>query len=307
MLSRTPAPILGKIAASLHRAIAQRAVGGTAQTIAGTTVARGDGWAVSDVLCTAGPRDRAFEESHEGISVGVVVAGTFQYRSPRGRAMLVPGSLLLGNPGECYECGHEHAAGDRCVAFRFSPTLFERIAADTGARSAAAPFRAASVPTSRATARLVAGAAAGVSRATDPAWEELALELAAAAVRATGDAGSLRAPQPSRRAMARVTEIVRRIEAEPGAPHQLSRLAADAELSPYHFLRTFRLLTGVTPHQFVIRARLRAAAVRLLDGDEKVIDVALATGFGDLSNFNHAFRAEFGAAPLGFRRAARGG
>ena len=105
--------------------------------------------------------------------------------------------------------------------------------------------------------------------------------------------------------MARVTESVRRIEADSGAERPLARLAADAGLSPYHFLRTFRLLTGVTPHQFVLRARLRAAAVRLLDGDEKVIDVALASGFGDLSNFNHAFRAEFGVAPLGFRRAAR--
>jgi AraC family transcriptional regulator len=61
--------------------------------------------------------------------------------------------------------------------------------------------------------------------------------------------------------------------------------AAGAGLSPYHFLRTFRSLTGITPHQYVLRARLREAAWRLAAGTEKVLDVALDSGFGDVSNF----------------------
>jgi len=60
-------------------------------------------------------------------------------------------------------------------------------------------------------------------------------------------------------------------------------------------------LTGVTPHQFVLRARLRAAALRLLDGDDKVIEIALGAGFGDVSNFNAAFRREFGVSPRAYR------
>jgi len=71
-------------------------------------------------------------------------------------------------------------------------------------------------------------------------------------------------------------------------------------LSPYHFLRTFERLTGVTPHQYILRARLREAALRLAEPG-RVLDIALDCGFGDLSNFNRTFRAEFGVSPRIFR------
>jgi AraC-like DNA-binding protein len=58
----------------------------------------------------------------------------------------------------------------------------------------------------------------------------------------------------------------------------------------------------VTPHQYVLRARLREAATRLAADASKVLDVALDCGFGDVSNFNRSFRAEFGVAPRVFRR-----
>jgi len=81
----------------------------------------------------------------------------------------------------------------------------------------------------------------------------------------------------------------------------LGSLAREAGLSPYHFLRTFERLTGITPHQYVRRARLRDAASRLAAEREKVLDIALDCGFGDVSNFNRAFRSEFGVSPLAFR------
>lgn len=305
MLADPRPPILGKIAAPLERALARRASRASADTLASTSVAAGRGWRVSDVLCTAGPADRSFEESHDGISVSIVVAGTFQFRSARGEAMLTPGSLFLGNAGECYECGHEHAAGDRCIAFQFTPAFFDDIVAGVRSRSMAAPFRAPRIPPIRALAPLVMQAAAGAVGAAEPAWDELALDLAAAALRADEDAPPAPAPTPSARGLARVTETVRRIEVAPHADASLATLAADADQSPYHYLRVFRELTGVTPHQFVLRARLRAAAARLLDGDEKVIEVALASGFDDLSNFHRAFREEFGVAPRTYR--VRGG
>src|SRR5262249_61149389 len=90
-------------------------------------------------------------------------------------------------------------------------------------------------------------------------------------------------------------------------PLSLAGLARAAGLSAYHFLRTFDRVTGVTPHQYVLRARLRAAAGRLMHSRAKIIDVALDSGFGDLSNFNRAFRAEFGATPRRYRQTESGG
>ena len=86
-------------------------------------------------------------------------------------------------------------------------------------------------------------------------------------------------------------------------PHITARNAADAP-SPRNS-SLFKSLTGITPHQYVMRDRLREAASRLATGTQKVLDVALDCGFCDISNFNRAFRAEFGVSPRAFRRASR--
>ena len=80
--------------------------------------------------------------------------------------------------------------------------------------------------------------------------------------------------------------------------------ASDAGLSAFHFLRLFAQVLGVTPHQYLIRSRLRRAARLLADGARSISDVALDVGFEDLSNFTRSFRAEFGASPREFRLAA---
>ena len=82
----------------------------------------------------------------------------------------------------------------------------------------------------------------------------------------------------------------------------LEAMARSAGVSPYHFLRTFERLTGVTPHQYVLRARLREAALRVVAEPDRILDIALDCGFGDVSNFNRAFKTEFGVAPRTFRR-----
>ena len=134
-------------------------------------------------------------------------------------------------------------------------------------------------------------------------WEEMGVRLAAHAVQLSrGLAPGTQATPPG--AVARVTQAVRRIEQDPDDALSLGALAATARLSPYHFLRTFERLTGVTPHQYVLRARLRRAAMRLVSGPGKILDLAFDSGFGDLSNFNRAFRAEFGMSPRAYRRQA---
>lgn len=264
-------------------------------------LAEGSGWSVSDVICTSGPHDRAFEEQHSAFCIAVVLAGSFQYRSTEGREMMTPGSLLLGNPGQSFECGHEHAKGDRCVSFRYSPEYLEELLGDAGTCSGKPGFRPLRLPPVRALARLVARTSAGVGQAAEGRWEELGIQLA---VETANLAGSLRSRLeevlPS--AEARVTRVVREIERQPDGQLTLGALAREARLSRYHFLRTFEHLTGVTPHQYVLRTRLRHAATRLIDEPGRILDIALDCGFGDVSNFNRAFRAEFGVSPRAYRR-----
>ncbi|MGO9231544.1 MAG: helix-turn-helix domain-containing protein [Bryobacteraceae bacterium] len=291
---------MAKIAVALDRALARRGADGVPGWTAARLLAQGDGWSVSDVVCTSGPQDRAFEERHSSFCIAIVVAGSFQYRSSLGRRLMTPGSFLLGNPGQFFECGHEHATGDRCISFRYAPGYFEGLAADAGVRGRKPDFRAVRLPPLRSLSPLVAQVCASVEGSADEPWEELGVHLA---VETTKLAGFWSGPSdvlPS--AEARVTRAVRRIERHPDARLHLSDLALDAGLSRYHFLRTFEYLTGVTPHQYVLRARLREAAVRLAAQPNRVLDIALDCGFGDVSNFNRAFRAEFGVSPRVYRR-----
>ena len=266
-------------------------------------LAQGEGWRVEDVVCTAGPQDRPFEERHAHVDIAIVVAGTFQYRGDRGCALMTPGSILLGNVGEPFECGHEHGTGDRCLSFQYSPAYFERVAADSGAGRRNASFTTLRLSPMRTFSSLAARACAGLPRGTEAPWEELSLTLAAK-VLATTNATSAHGANPLASSLARVTRVVRRIENEMDGVLSLGSLAEEAGLSPYHFLRSFQHITGLTPHQYLRRARLREAAVRLVSRKAKVLDLALDCGFGDVSNFNRAFRAEFGANPSVYRISA---
>ncbi len=288
---------MAKIAVELQRALRERAVTGAPGRAAGRVVASGSGWSATDVVCTSGPHDRTFEERHEAVCVALVVAGTFQYRTGSGRELLAPGALLLGNSGHCFECGHEHGTGDRCLSFAYAPDFFERVAVDAGGR---AGFHLPRVPPLKALSPLAARACGGLIGGIDLSWEELAVQFAATAVRlAQGLPATLEEPAPG--AVARVNHTVRAIEEQPDADWSLQSLAEKAGLSPYHFLRTFQAVTGVTPHQYVLRTRLRLSALRLVSEPTNIITVALESGFGDVSNFNRAFRSEFGISPRRYR------
>ncbi|HEV8701514.1 MAG TPA: AraC family transcriptional regulator [Candidatus Polarisedimenticolia bacterium] len=302
---------MAKIAVDLEKALARRMLEGCPGRTTTRWLAQGEGWGVGDVICTFGPPDRPFEERRASVAIALVTAGTFQYRSAGGRELMTPGSLMLGNAGQSFECAHEHGPGDRCLSFHYDPDYFESLAMDAAGGSLAPRacgvrpgFRALRLPPLRPMSPLVARAQAGLTGMVNVSWEELSVEMAARTVQlAAGFTPSTRDVSPA--ATARVTRAVRRIERDPGDGLSLAALAREARLSPYHFLRTFQRLTGVTPHRYVLRMRLREAATRLAAEPVRVVDAAFDSGFGDVSNFNHAFRAEFGASPRGFRRTSR--
>jgi AraC-like DNA-binding protein len=104
----------------------------------------------------------------------------------------------------------------------------------------------------------------------------------------------------------RAVETALWIDAHADQPIDLESAAAQTGLSAFHFLRMFSGVLGVTPHQYLVRARLRRAARLLREGDRSITDVAYDAGFADLSNFVRTFHRSAGLPPGQFRRAARG-
>jgi AraC-like DNA-binding protein len=270
--------------------------------ITSTTLASGPGWAVRDIVCAEGPDDRPFEEWHDTVCIAAVTEGTFIYASEQGRATLAPGALLLGNQGTCFTCGHEHGTGDRCLSFQFERGFFETVLSSVkGVKQAT--FALPRLPPMEML--LPAIVRAEQARANPEALEEFAIALAGdvAATAADGDARPLSIAVRDER---RIAESLRLIEGAVEETLSLSALARKARMSPYHFLRVFRAVVGMTPHQFVLGLRLRRAAARMRDTAASISAIAYESGFNDLSEFNRRFRRVMGMTPSAYRnRSAR--
>ena len=84
-------------------------------------------------------------------------------------------------------------------------------------------------------------------------------------------------------------------------------IASDVGLDPFSFGRGFKLSTGMTPHQYIIRCRLRRA-MKLLARDEITLaDIALEVGCSCQSHLTTLFRKHLGTTPGAFRMSAREG
>jgi AraC family transcriptional regulator len=271
-------------------------------TMTTRVLAEGPGWTVSDVLCGAGPADAPFEEQHDRSSIALVLQGAFRYETGSGHADLVAGSLLLGNRGECFQCGHEHSWGDRCISFHFASETLELVASEIrGVRTTR--FPRAGIPPLEPFIPLFARGATLNAETEDAEFEELAFQVVEAGFASLHQSVPEK-PSPTDRDRRRVAEAVRRIERNFDSAITLASLAAEAGVSAFHFLRTFRALTGTTPHQFLLLARLHRAAKELRQTDKSVSAIAFDAGFGDLSTFNRRFRRLMGVKPTVWRARA---
>ena len=270
-----------------------------APTLSARSIAAGEGWSVSEIVCRAGPANRPYEERHEGFSIAAVLEGCFTYRADGGASLLYPGALLLGSHRACYRCGHEHSRGDRCVSFNLREDLFEEIAS-AGVSRRRRPLSQPMLPASNRLTPLIAAIERLRRGASSLAAEELLVHVAETVVGALND--GLRAPSaPEGWETRRLVDVLRLIDEHPDAALDLAALASTAGLSKHHFLRVFRRFVGMTPHQYVLRARMARAAQRLKTSSDSVLGVALDSGFGDLSTFNAQFRATFGTTPSKYR------
>jgi len=255
---------------------------------------------VVDYRCTAGPDDKPYVESHSGYSVAYVRKGSFGCIAGGEAHELVAGSLMLGYPGDEYMCTHDHhACGDECLSFQFSPMLVDELGGPPEA------WRKGAVPPLAETMVLGELAQSVAEGRSDVGLDEAGLRLAS---RFLGVVGGQPAATTRTRALdrRRAVEAALWIDSRSGEDIDLAAAAAEAGLSPFHFLRLFSRVLGVTPHQYLVRSRLRRAARLLADEDRPVTDVALESGFADLSNFVRSFRRAAGVSPRGFRKAARG-
>jgi len=256
---------------------------------------------VSSYRCGAGPEAQPFTEMHVDYSVSYVRKGSFGYRT-RGRAYeLVAGSVLVGCPGEEYVCTHDHhLSGDECLAFHLSPGFVDLLGGDSRT------WRTAGLPPLPELMVLGELAQVATEGRTDIGLDELGMCFASRFVEVASGRGKPAPKSAAPRDRRRAVDAALWIDAHSHENIGLEGAAYEAGLSPFHFLRLFSQVLGVTPHQYLVRCRLRHAARLLAHEDRPVTDVALDVGFADLSNFVRTFGRAAGISPRGFRQATKG-
>ncbi len=87
----------------------------------------------------------------------------------------------------------------------------------------------------------------------------------------------------------------------------VATLAAACGLSRSHFAHAFRATTGVPPHKWLLRHRIRRACELMEQTDQSLAEIAQGCGFADQSHLSRTFRAVMGSSPAAWRRARRSG
>jgi AraC-like DNA-binding protein len=264
-----------------------------------TTLLQRQSITVSDFRCSAGPDDKPFVEQYGCHSLSYVRKGSFGCHC-RGRLFeLVAGSILVGHPGDEYICTHDHVCGDECLSFFLTPELVDAI----GDRSEV--WRVGAMPPLPELMVLGELAQAAADGRSDVGLDEVGQLFASRFVEVVS--GRTHTPAPAKvRDRRRAVEAALWIDAHSHRQIDLEHAAAQADISPFHFLRLFSSVLGVTPHQYLVRSRLRHAARLLADDNRPITDVAYDVGFGDLSNFVRTFHRAAGVSPRRFREASRG-
>ncbi|HEY7963084.1 MAG TPA: AraC family transcriptional regulator [Steroidobacteraceae bacterium] len=253
---------------------------------------------VFDNRCSSGPGDAPYREQYRGYSIAYVRRGSFGCLTRGRRFELVGGSFLLGRDGDEFMCTHEHhARGDECLSFHFDATALELfgLRAQAWCSGALAPVAELGVLAERAQAAARARCDVGL----DEAGALLAARFLALV---SGDASLPVAV--SARDRRRAVRVALWLDAHAHRELDLAQAAREAGVSAFHFLRLFAAVTGVTPHQYLVRARLRRAARLLAEDAAPIAAVAYEVGFGDVSNFVRSFRRAAGVSPRQFRSAA---
>jgi AraC-like DNA-binding protein len=264
-----------------------------------TTLLQRPSISVFEFRCNAGPGDKAFMEQHRCHSLSYVRKGSFGCRSRGKFHELVTGSILIGHPGGEYMCTHDHVCGDECLSFYLTPELVDAIGDDADVWQAGS---APPLPELMVLGELAQAAADGSS---DIGLDEIGQALASRFIEVMSGKPR-KAAALAARDRRRAVETALWIDAHSHRQIGLEDAADQAGISPFHFLRLFSEVVGVTPHQYLVRSRLRHAARRLAEDDSPITDIAYDVGFNDLSNFVRTFHRAAGASPLRFRQASRG-
>ncbi|QSH41060.1 AraC family transcriptional regulator [Lentisphaerota bacterium ZTH] len=111
-----------------------------------------------------------------------------------------------------------------------------------------------------------------------------------------------KAASPRTAALVRIANVISKLERKHSKPWKLADIAKLAGMSPSNLLILFKMATGVSPIDYVIKLRLRRAADDLRSGNSSISEIAFEHGFKDSNYFSKKFKQIYGVSPRQYRQ-----
>lgn len=248
------------------------------------------------------------EEEAAEYSINFIERGSYFLQIGRRRWEMSAAQVFITEPGLVFRCRHpDETPKDVSFSVCYDDGFVREISGSERARHSSASLHVAPLTNRLAYLHM------RLRRVADSRDEALAAETLAGDLLA---AFSQSRPDKSNRPYkarlfawyAERVEAARALmDSQYASSHSLSFLARFTGMSPFHFSRVFRELTGSPPHRYLLGVRMVRAAERLRDG-AGVTETCYACGFTNLSHFIRLFRRTFGVPPSRFPgREALGG
>lgn len=237
--------------------------------------------------------------SHPTFSIGAVDAGVSHFSGAGpGRQRLTPGTLVLVPAQRVHACNPEAGTAWSYQMLYLDAQWLQRLRLESGV-AAQSPGSAASITHDQALYRQFCQLTALLFSTAS------ALEKETALVAFIGDHdfaafAPLAMAPPTATDTLGLAHLLEPLADEQLAQMNLERLASLAGLGRYALIRAFRASTGLTPHAWLLNARVNRAR-RLLREGHALAEVAYTLGFADQSHFQRVFKAHAGTTPGAFR------
>jgi AraC-like DNA-binding protein len=233
---------------------------------------------------------------HDAFGLGVIDAGVERFRYRGTEHLASPGTLVLMNPGELHTGRAETEQGWRYRMVYLDEDVVEAVTGERWCFAEATAHDAAGAR--RLSAQLAALWGAPDALASDSALAELLAVLRPHA--------QVARPRHERvgtndGALARSLALM---HDDYASALTLERLATEAGLSPFHFLRRFKQRYHVTPHQMLMALRLARAKQQLAAGTRPA-EVAAAVGLADQAHLTRRFARMHGVTPARYQAQVR--
>ena len=234
------------------------------------------------------------------------VGGTFQIRgeqSPSHGAPMARGAISVIPPGLQADGKASSLTFMRQLLIQVDKrTLIETLGSEINVDAALAPRLMVSIPRLWRLGQIIAEECSSGTRISQAYGDSISRAVLCTLADAV-DAGCERGEARGGLAPWQLTRVTQYLLENITERLELDTQAAIAGLSKSHYCRAFRASLGVSPHQWLLTARIEKAKQHLLAGELPLAEIALAVGFTDQAHFTHTFSKIEGVSPRSWQRA----